>query len=185
MPPLDVRRQYKDVDTNYTKKSETVKTEDRSQNSNEYPPPLKRTETKINVDAAIEDELKRGLHFEDEELLQEILDKYPELSRYRLDKEKQVQIIHKASLAENSKLIELIVAKGADINAQDAKGWTPLIVAAMNANYPVVSFLVQKGANISIESTDGTPLNPVIPLIHFNLGKLAREFAYEAYLELS
>ena len=38
------------------------------------------------------------------------------------------------------------IAKGADVNAQDQKGHTPLIFAATNGHTPVVKFLVGAGA---------------------------------------
>jgi ankyrin repeat protein len=40
---------------------------------------------------------------------------------------------------------------GADIDSQDSKRWTPLMIAAMNANYEVVKTLTKDGANKGIE----------------------------------
>ena len=58
-----------------------------------------------------------------------------------------------------------MIDHGADLEAQDLNGWTPLIIAAMNANASTIAFLVKQGANCSVESAEG---------------KTAREFAAEA-----
>ncbi len=68
-----------------------------------------KKQTKIDVDANIEDEIKRALFYNDDELLEEILQEHPELSRYRIDKERNVQLIHKACQSDNPKIIELLV----------------------------------------------------------------------------
>lgn len=59
----------------------------------------------------------------------------------------------------------MLIDKGADLDAQDAKLWTPMMIAAMNANLPVVRILQSYGANMLLEASDG---------------KNAREFAQEA-----
>jgi len=50
--------------------------------------------------------------------------------------------------------VEVLVGKGADVNATDQKGHTPLIFAATNGHTPVVKFLV--GAGSQLDSTDGS-----------------------------
>jgi len=49
------------------------------------------------------------------------------------------------------KLIEL----GADVNAHDIHGYTPLLYAMQNANAPMVAVLLKHGANPNAESRDG------------------------------
>ena len=41
------------------------------------------------------------------------------------------------------------------------------MIAAMNANYPIVSVLIKHGCNVGVESYDG---------------KTAREYAHEAFM---
>ena len=66
--------------------------------------------------------------------------------------------------------MRVLVQRGADIDTQDSNQWTPLMVAAMNGNYPVVSLLIREGANLQLEAKDG---------------KTARNFAEEAFVETS
>ena len=49
-------------------------------------------------------------------------------------------------------MVKIIVEKGADIDVQDQNYWSPLMVACMNGNYPVVNYLVRQGANMGLES---------------------------------
>ncbi len=51
--------------------------------------------------------------------------------------------------------VEILVAKGADVNLQDVKKRTPLILAASNGHTSVVEFLFSKGADINARDSDG------------------------------
>ena len=51
--------------------------------------------------------------------------------------------------------MKLLIDHGADIDSQDTKKWTPLIIAAMNANFEVVKTLTKEGANIGFEDIEG------------------------------
>lgn len=79
-------------------------------------------------------EIKRALYLNDEELLEEILDARPDLANLKIDEERNVRIIHKASQIENANLITMLIEKGADIDVQDSNLWTPIMIAAMNGN---------------------------------------------------
>lgn len=85
------------------------------------------------------DELKRALMLNDAELLDDVITTQPELSRYKIDPSRNVQIIHKACQSDNVNLVKVLVEKGgADLDVQDTNQWSPLMIACMNANYPVV-----------------------------------------------
>ena len=64
-------------------------------------------------------------------------------------KEKKVQVIHiAAQQCDNTKIIKMLLDKGANIDATDTNNWTPLMMAAMNANYDIVNYLVSQGSNM-------------------------------------
>lgn len=47
-------------------------------------------------------------------------------------------------------MVRFLCEKGADVNAQDNEGWTPLHAAACCGNLPIVKYLCEHGADISI-----------------------------------
>ena len=53
------------------------------------------------------------------------------------------------------KIAKILVEKGADVNAVNRFGCTPLFEPCMNFNYEFVEFLVTKGANPAIKDNDG------------------------------
>jgi len=54
-----------------------------------------------------------------------------------------------ASYAENIQLMELLLSKGANLEWQDSRGKTPLILAAQSGKEKSVRFLLQHGADIN------------------------------------
>lgn len=55
--------------------------------------------------------------------------------------------------------VQTIISGGADINASNKDGETPLMIAALEGRIAVVKFLVEKGAHIdSIDGLGATPL---------------------------
>jgi ankyrin repeat protein len=68
--------------------------------------------------------------------------------------------LHCAAMAGDIKLVEMLLAKGADINLQDTYGQTPLYIAAMYRHDAVVRRLLDNGADVNIKANDGhTPLS--------------------------
>ncbi|MEG4228888.1 ankyrin repeat domain-containing protein [Microcoleus sp. N9_B2] len=64
--------------------------------------------------------------------------------------------------AGSKEVAELLIAKGADVNAKSAYGWTPLHMAAVYDHIKVAQTLIVKGADINAwtgsQYFDGTPL---------------------------
>ena len=87
-----------------------------------------------------------------------------------------VTLLHIASEQINeSEIIDLLVKSGANVNAQDAEGFTPLHMAAIHGNLKIVKKLVDLEADVNIVTTDG---KNAAELAHLN-----EELEIEEYLE--
>ena len=54
------------------------------------------------------------------------------------------------------KIIKLLIDNGADVNAIDDTGWTPLIIASSTKNVDVVRLLIENGADVNHIDNEGT-----------------------------
>ena len=87
-----------------------------------------------------------------------------------------VTVLHIASKENNEpEIIDLLVKSGANVNAQDAEGFTPLHMAAIHGNLKIVKKLVDLEADVNIITTDG---KNAAELAHLN-----EELEIEEYLE--
>ena len=87
-----------------------------------------------------------------------------------------VTVLHIASKENNEpEIIDLLVKSGANVNAQDAEGFTPLHMAAIHGNLKIVKKLVDLDADVNIITTDG---KNAAELAHLN-----EEMEIEEYLE--
>jgi ankyrin repeat protein len=67
--------------------------------------------------------------------------------------------LHWAAKSNSMDVAELLISKGADVNAEDKYGNTPLFVAAKSNSRDVVELLIAKGINVNAEDKYGnTPL---------------------------
>ena len=68
--------------------------------------------------------------------------------------------LHEASERGHKDMAELLLAKGADVNAKNKYGWTPLHRAAIWGQKEVAELLISKGADINAKDNNGsTPLH--------------------------
>ena len=87
-----------------------------------------------------------------------------------------VTLLHTASKKNNEpEIIDLLVKSGANVNAQDAEGFTPLHMAAIHGNLKIVKTLFDLDADVNIVTTDG---KNAAELAHLN-----EELEIEEYLE--
>jgi ankyrin repeat protein len=72
--------------------------------------------------------------------------------------------LHRAAWNNRTAVMEILIAKGADIEARDSQGYTPLtIITRSNGPFEALQLLVKKGANISLrDSLGNTPLDNAI-----------------------
>ena len=109
----------------------------------------------------------------------------PEGTRNKLQKEHEsmfkeitdTTLLHIASeIINEPEIIDLLVKSGANVNAQDAEGFTPLHMAAIHGNLKIVKKLVDLDADVNIITTDG---KNAAELAHLN-----EELEIEEYLKL-
>ncbi|KAJ8413411.1 hypothetical protein AAFF_G00094070 [Aldrovandia affinis] len=63
--------------------------------------------------------------------------------------------LHKATIFDHADLVEYLILKGADINAIDCKGHSPLLLATNCGAWRTVEMLLSKGANLKIKDKTG------------------------------
>lgn len=67
--------------------------------------------------------------------------------------------LHYAAMKGNTRIAELLITHGADVNAQDKDGMTPLHIAAGMGHIEFVQLLLAKGADAGRKDAEGwTPL---------------------------
>jgi ankyrin repeat protein len=73
-------------------------------------------------------------------------------------------VLHWAARFNRTAVIERLIARGADVEARDPQGFTPLTAAArMGGPFEAIELLVRKGANVNLpDSLGNTPLDNAI-----------------------
>ena len=73
-------------------------------------------------------------------------------------------------------VVEMLITKGADVNAKAEGGWTPLHYATGGNDKEIVELLIAKGADLNAKDVDGeTPLNWAEEGKHKEIADLLRE----------
>ena len=60
-----------------------------------------------------------------------------------------------AAFYGRKEIVELLLSKGADVNAKDSKGETALMVAAFYGRKETVELLLSKGADVNAKDNEG------------------------------
>jgi ankyrin repeat protein len=63
-------------------------------------------------------------------------------------------LVHKATSNDHKEVAELLIAKGADVNAKDVKGQTPLHAAVTFGWKDMVELLIAKGADVNAKDSE-------------------------------
>jgi ankyrin repeat protein len=88
----------------------------------------------------------------------------------------QVMPIHAASASGQLEIVQLLLAHGADVNAQQEGGFVPLHNAAQNGQLEMVRLFLDKGADVNAANKDGlTALHYALEGGHEAVADLLRE----------
>jgi ankyrin repeat protein len=75
--------------------------------------------------------------------------------------------LHHAASSNRLQIVQLLLDRGADVNAKDHNGRTPLHVASLEGEMQVVHALLDRGADINIQTKNGsTPLHDAVCVLH-------------------
>lgn len=108
------------------------------------------------------------------DLVSQLLDQNPNLVK-ALDKKRKTPL-HCAVTYKNLHAMDLLYAKGADVNAQDITGMTPLHVAAMLGRAEEAKWLLAHGANPAIVDYFGDmPIHTAAIFGHGHIIKLLND----------
>ena len=88
-------------------------------------------------------------------------------------KEKPTKSLHQAVIDKDVEQVQLNISAGANVNATDAMGYTPLFYAAQNGQEDVAELLIAGGANINVKDRTGnTPLHYAAVSGHYDVCRL-------------
>ena len=94
----------------------------------------------------------------------------------------KLTLLHHAAREDIFTLIVHLIARGADKNAMDRWGYTPLMHAALKGNYNAISALLDLGADANLTgSPDGNPLSLASDAGHRDIAKILRMHGAKKY----
>lgn len=78
--------------------------------------------------------------------------------------------LHIAALEGHRAVVELLLSRGAEVNAVSKYGDTPLHFALTNGNTDIITALYKSGADVTIENDDGETATSLGAKIGINFG---------------
>ena len=88
----------------------------------------------------------------------------------------RVTALHAATASMNLTIAQMLLARGADVNAKQVNSFAPLHNAAQNRHIEMIELLLAHGANVNAKSDDGkTPLAFALENEHDDAAKLLRQ----------
>lgn len=88
------------------------------------------------------------------ELAEDLLERWADINAASANPQK-VAPIHSATARSNVAMVRMLLSKGADANAVQAGGFTPLCAAAFHGSREIVELLLAHGADPAIRTEDG------------------------------
>ena len=79
--------------------------------------------------------------------------------------------LHYATIEDHRDIAELLIAKGADLNAKDMMEYTPMHIAARGGHKEIAELLIAKGADVKC-AVGSTPLHYAALLNHKEIAEL-------------
>ena len=88
----------------------------------------------------------------------------------RAEQKMPTKSLHEAAMAGDVEQVQLLISSGADVNATDNTGYTPLFYAAQNSQQKVAELLIGAGANVNTKDQYGnTPLHYAAVSGHYDM----------------
>ena len=96
---------------------------------------------------------------------------------------KGATLLHEAAEFGYRELVEMLIARGADVNARDVEGRTPLHVATSRGFWDVMEVLLTAGADVDAQDREGrTPLHLAVSAYRHHPGGVYLLLAWNADL---
>ena len=90
--------------------------------------------------------------------------------------DKPTKSLHQAVIDSDIEQVRLNISAGANVNAKDAMGYTPLFYAAQNGREDVADLLISAGADVNVKDRTGnTPLHYAAVGGHYDVCELLLE----------
>ncbi len=114
------------------------------------PPPPKKTSAPPKK---VQFEPERAIAQGDVEALRQALIAEPDLPTKRYDGNQT--LLHKLAWTSHTNLVNLLLLAGANIDAKDSAGMTPLITAILRKQHVMAAYLVERGSDLKLTSPKG------------------------------